>query len=312
MNDKILCPICSNKESYLIISTNVHMQNDTNIYLFHKCSNCKIVYLKNPPSSKNLNLYYNQEYLPYSNENMWGKYSNLVSIWQKYLDKKRALFVKHEFKDLLPQTQALDFGCGNPSFLKLLKMKTGIHCAGYDFSENGWKNQKEKYLDIDLFTGEFNEIKFKQKFDIITLWHSLEHHFEPKKLISQLYKISSDNAILIIEVPNYDSITRFIQKKYWAGYHTPRHSVIYTPETINYLMHQEGWKIQKVYKYGTFDSYTFWWLGKLEKIRERKKINSNNLEKLFLHFLLFKILYFPIFLFERFFSFGIMLIVCRK
>ncbi|APJ04064.1 class I SAM-dependent methyltransferase [Silvanigrella aquatica] len=303
------CPICLKCDSHFLISTQAHMQNEKKIFSFDKCNFCESIFLINPPNEEEISNYYSKEYFPYLSEKAWGKYSYFVKLWGDKLNKKRVQFVIKQFKNFTPETQIIDFGCGSPTFLKNLKNKTQSHCIGFDFSDNGWNQDKENFKDLELISKDFKSISFLKKFNIITMWHSLEHHFHPKDLISHFYKLSSENALLIIEVPNYNSLTRFIQKENWAGFHTPRHSVIYTPQTLQYLLENEGWKVQKIYRYGTLDSYTLWWLGKLENLQKNK---HSDLEKLFLHFVFFKILYFPLFIFEKFFNFGVMTLVCRK
>ncbi len=194
---------------------------------------------------------------------------------------------------------------------KLQKI-SNTNCVGFDINSYGWDTNKELYQKIKLFSGTKEEINFERKFHTITLWHSLEHEFEPRELLTFLNKITTHDATLVIEVPNYNSLTRLIQNKYWAGYHTPRHSVVYTPETLKRLLEDFGWKVEKFYKYGTMDAFTLWWLGQLEKTASKKKITKVNLEKYFFNYLLFKIILLPFFLFEKLFSFGIMTVVFKK
>ena len=144
------------------------------------------------------------------------------------------------------------------------------------------------------------------------MWHTLEHEFYPNKILNILHDISSKDAILIIEVPNYNSLTRKIQKEYWAGYHTPRHSVIYTPKTLEYILKNNGWKITNSKSFGTIDSFTIWWLGYFEKRRKTQSLNNIFLQDFFWNFVILKLLLLFIFIWEKFFSFGVMTVVCEK
>ena len=311
MNENNNCPICDSSNSEFFVSSKVQMQNNDSIFSFHKCLNCDSIYLYDPPKEQDLSHFYDENYLPYSSDNIWGKYTNLVKKWQLMLDKRRTNFLLDLNKKFDKETRILDFGCGHPSCLYELEKKTGWKCFGYDFSNNGWIKYKNNFDKINLYSGDFNEIEFKNKFNIITMWHSLEHHFNPKQLLKRLHDISLEESLLIIEVPNFNSLSRKIQKENWAGFHTPRHSVIYSPKSIELLLENSGWKVERILNYGTLDAYIFWWLGEIEK----KNISKNeikSLEKYFSHFLLFKVLYFPIFLFEKYFSFGLMTIICSK
>ena len=256
--------------------------------------------------------FYNINYLPYLGSKSWGKYQKLVEVGQKRLDKKRVQLILKNSALINKDSALFDFGCGNPSFLTAFRKRTLSYCVGYDICSHGWESKSENYKHLHLYTGELEELKFEKKFDVVTLWHTLEHEFEPNKILPILYKISSENSLLIIEVPNYNSFTRKIQNKYWGGYHTPRHSVIYTQNSLKEILNRFGWKIEKCYKYGTLDSFTLWWLGHFEKLKAKKNYSPISLESYFWNFVLLKIILFPIFIFEKFFNFGVMTVICKK
>lgn len=306
------CPICAFNKSEFIITTPVQMQNCDKLYEFHRCNSCKTIFLFNPPNNSELSQYYSSEYLPYSAKNSWGKYKYFVNLGQNKIDKKRVKIANKFIKNNNINYNVLDFGCGNPTFLRALNKKKNLTCVGLDINSHGWQNKHSDFKNIKLIAGNINEINFNQKFDLITLWHALEHEFQPRDLILLFNRITNDNATLIVEVPNYHSFTRWFQKKYWGGFHTPRHSIIYTEQTLKRMLESLGWKLEKIYPYGTMDSFTLWWLGYFEKIRIKNSANEMQLEKYFWHYLFLKILSFPFFMFEKFFSFGIMLAIFKK
>lgn len=306
------CLICGHNESKYVIKTPVQMQKSEKLFSFHKCLNCGIVFLFNPPSNEEIGQYYSSNYLPYFDNNSWGKYSIFVKIGQNNIDKKRVSLVLKEIKKNEEEFKVLDFGCGNPTFLKKLKEVTKVSCTGFDINPLGWENKKKDYENINLISGDVSQLNTNTKFNLVTLWHALEHSFYPNELIKLIYKMTTDDATVVIEVPNYNSCTRWAQKKYWAGYHTPRHSVIYTDKTLKQLVENFGWNVEKIYKYGTMDSFTLWWLGHFEKITQKLNKSEIKLENYFWNFLVLKFLLFPIFLFEKFFSFGIMTVVLKK
>ncbi len=313
MQDKFqLCPLCNKSDSKQILVSQVQMQKCDKSYCFHKCSNCSLVYLFNPPDKNEINEFYSPSYLPYLGSKSFGKYSKLVKLGQDNIDKKRVNIVLNNFKKIDKNSRVLDFGCGNPSFLNSLQSKTKSTCIGYDLYPHGWSNQSEEYKNINLISGSIEELKALKKFNLITLWHTLEHEFHPNNLLNLFNKITEDDAIIIIEVPNYNSITRLIQNSYWAGYHTPRHSNVFTPNTLVKMMKRNGWNLEKMSLFGTMPSFTLWWLGYFDKRRIKTKVDVLNLEKYFWNFLILKLMLFPFFLFEKFFSFGVMTAVFRK
>ena len=301
------CPVCRCNESSFYIETNalMHKENQER-YVFNKCLSCESVFLSNPISESLLENYYTDNYLPYKGADAWGKYKLFVEKSQENLDLKRMQLVAKYTKNLKSFT-VLDVGCGNPSFLKKVQKKLNAHCTGIDFSDHGWKN--EKNTDITLIKSSISDFHPTHKFDVITLWHYLEHDYNLHETVDKLYKCLNDNGKLIIEVPDYDSFTAKIQKQFWQGWHSPRHLTLFSRTGFQKLFTSDKWSVIVHNRYGTLDAFTLWWLGKMEK----KNIDwSARMDSEFWPLVLLKIFTFPFFLFEKFIPMGIQLIILEK
>ncbi len=301
------CPICKCNESSFYIATNALMHEDNHEqYVFNKCSICESVFLSNPICELLLENYYTGNYLPYRGADAWGKYKWFVAKSQQNLDSKRMqLVAKHTQK--LHSFSILDVGCGNPSFLNIVQKKFNAQCTGIDFSDHGWKD--EKFSNINLINTSISDYMPNGKFDIITLWHYLEHDYNLHETVEKLYQCLNDNGKLIIEVPDYDSFSAKIQKQFWQGWHSPRHLTLFSKKGFYKLFTSDKWSMVAHKRYGTLDAFTLWWLGKMEK----KKIDwSAKMEREFWPLVFLKIITFPFFLFEKIVPIGIQLIIIEK
>ncbi len=310
MEDKntVTCPVCKKSESFFYESTNALMhQPNKEIYIFNICANCETVFLTNPVTLEKLNNYYTENYLPYRGAKAWGKYSSFVENSQKMLDLKRVNFVKKYLKKNETNSNVLDVGCGNPSFLKLLNQKATVNCTGIDFSDSGWI--KHEYPNLTLKKVSIDEFETKTQFNVITLWHYLEHDYNPNQTIEKLYDCLKPGGKLIIEVPDYKSWTAKIQKSYWQGWHSPRHISLFSKKSFDTLFETDKWLIIKHLRYGTLDAFTLWWLGKMEK----KGIDwSGSMAQNFWMLVFLKVITFPIFIFEKLFPLGIQIVIIEK
>jgi predicted SAM-dependent methyltransferase len=63
----------------------------------------------------------------------------------------------------------------------------------------------------------------EKKFDIITLWHVLEHVPNPNTLIAQLKEKLKEDGLIFVAVPNHESYDAKYYQSYWAAYDVPRH-----------------------------------------------------------------------------------------
>lgn len=300
----IPCPLCKSQQHQEIITTPVMMQNLPGAFTFVRCQSCALVFLNPRVPVNELGGYYPENYFPYRGEKAWGKYGFLASIGLKAMDQKRVKIVRKVFP-IQKDSQVLDVGCGTPTFLKALQNKTQCQAHGIDFNDRAWKNQKA-YQKLHLYTGTIEDLAPHQSFDVITMWHYLEHDYDPQHTLKKLAQHSHPQSKLIIEVPNYDSWSRRKQGNHWGGYHSPRHTVLYTPQTLKEMLELSGWKVLKMQTYGTMDPFIVWWLGDMQ----RRNINwEESMEKRFLSLLFQKIITAPFFALERYLSLGILLAV---
>ena len=302
------CPICKKNENSFYISTNALMhQSNNELYVFNICANCETVFLTNPVTSENLNHYYTENYLPYRGAKAWGKYSSFVENSQQALDLNRVNFVKRNLNKNEFETNILDVGCGNPSFLNLLHKKVKVNCTGIDFSDSGWKGTI--YQDLTLIKVAIEDFKTETLFDVITLWHYLEHDYNPHQTIEKLYNCLKSGGKLIIEVPDYKSFSAKMQNSYWQGWHSPRHLSLFSKKSFDVMFTAKKWNVTKHLRYGTLDAFTLWWLGKMEK----KGVNwSGNMAPKFWMLVFLKVITFPVFIFEKLYPMGVQILVVEK
>lgn len=300
--ENCLCPLCSANEFETLIHTPVMMMDnaqDAEIR-FVICRKCDFIYLNPRVPVQDIKQYYPSYYLSYQGAKAWGKYARLAEFGFKSELRRRMKMVKNAIKT--NQGRLLDLGCGRPDFLLLFQNKTNWQVTGIDFDSSTW--QEERFAHLNLHEGEISAMNLNAlgNFDVITLWHYLEHDYNPGLTLRKLKELSHPHTRLIIEVPNYDSLTSKIQKQYWQGFHTPRHTGVYTPATLAKMLQANGWKVKQQFTYGSLDPFVLWWLGE----RDRKKLKWNkSLEQEFLGFLFQKIISSPLFMLKRYLSLGV-------
>jgi predicted SAM-dependent methyltransferase len=303
----IRCPVCQSPHRAPFVSTNamMHKRNEER-YRFDQCGHCHSVFLVNPVQESHLAHYYTENYLPYRGPEAWGKFQAFVERSQQRLDKKRARLVSRMAQNK-KSFSILDVGCGNPSFLNAVQQKTNADCTGIDFSDEGWKD--DNYPSLKLVKSSFDSFQPAQLFDVITLWHYLEHDYNLQRTADKLYESLRTGGKLIIEVPDYQSLTAKVQSEHWQGWHSPRHITLFSKKGFQSLFPEEKWTIRKHWRHGTLDAFTLWWLGKMEK----KQIDwSGTMEGEFWPLVFSKVVGFPVFAFEKVVPMGIQLLVIEK
>ncbi len=281
------------------------MHPSKEIFNFDQCSDCNFVFINPRLPQNQLADYYTSYYLPYRGAQAWGKYKNLVQKSQQKIDAKRLKYVRNT-QNINENSLILDIGCGKPSFLKLCQEQLNCQTLGLDFSDNGWKNQHHKFSKLNLKVGEITDLPLQLKPDVISMWHYLEHDYKPLENLKYLQSISKPETKLIIEVPNFNSESRKQFGPNWAGWHTPRHTSLFSPNNIKLLLHNSGWHVNKIFTFGTMDSYVLHWMSKME---EKNIAWDKNMENEFIDFVWGKLKFIPQKMKEKNLSLGIMTIV---
>lgn len=305
------CLSCGAAEHHPVATCPVQMteaQGDTpELYHFVRCDRCGLVYLnpRVPPAA--LGRFYDETYLPHRGASAWGRYAPLVEGAERGTDRARVGRARAAFP-LGPGHRALDVGCGRPTYLEALHQATGAACVGIDFSPDAWRGEAERFAALDLRAGDLGALDLKPPFHVISLWHALEHAYDPLDTLRQLRALAAPGAGIVIEVPDFDAVTRRLHGPRWAGYHTPRHTAVFTAATLTALMERAGWTVEGVDRWGTLDPYVLWWLGHEEAAGRSLR---GDLSGRFVPFVIGKVLSLPVAALQRWVPLGLMVAVGR-
>lgn len=225
---------------------------------FSECRACGLLYLSDRVVAGEVHRYYDESYLPHRGDTAWGPFSGLVRRGQEQQDRQRVRRVL-DFVDLGPEDRLLDVGCGRPTFLREVVRATDSQVTGIDFVLDPFLDDPE-FAGIDLRSGDPRDIELEGTFRAITMWHYLEHDYDPREMLRSLLPHAKPDTILLIEVPDARSRARDWAGNRWAGLHTPRHTAIYTPDTMGRLLRESGWEVVASELPPTLDPWVLWWL----------------------------------------------------
>ncbi len=144
----------------------------------------------------------------------------------------------------------LDIGSGRGFMLYYLKKYYNYkRAAGTQISKNAVEFSRNK-LGLEIFDRDMLELTLNNKsFDIITIWHVLEHVAEPERYVEKIFNLLKDNGKLIIEVPNFNSWTRALTNRHWLSLDLNYHITFFTPKSLSLLLKKYGFKIKSIHTY---------------------------------------------------------------
>lgn len=152
--------------------------------------------------------------------------------------------------------------------------KSYKHTKLYNHSEYETKNVEEEVLKFDD-NSEVTPVNPYQ-FDVITLWHVLEHVHDLDKYIYQLKQLLKPNGVLVIAVPNFKSYDAEHYQQFWAAYDVPRHLWHFSQTAIHRLFSTELMKVVKTFPM-KFDAFY------VSLLSEEYKTGKKNFIKAFLN-----------------------------
>lgn len=230
------CPVCSNDQfsPFLVCKDYLVSQQD---FTIQQCDECGFRFTNPRPDKAEIGSYYkSDQYISHNDANV-----GLISTAYRTV-RNHTLQTKLKLIDQLNKGagRLLDVGCGTGAFLETCKTG-GWDVTGVEPDSDARAASTEK-LQINIMS-DMNALMEAQPFDIISLWHVLEHIPDLNQAIPQLYRLLDERGSLLIAVPNSDSYDATYFKKYWAAYDVPRHLHHFTPSTIEPLFKKNGFRL---------------------------------------------------------------------
>jgi len=213
------------------------------------CVKCGITQTYPIPSAKDISQVYGENYYT----STAAKFNHAIEAWSRWAGNSRARKLLARSKAKESVLNVLDFGCGRGVLLEGFRAE-GHRVFGIERSDSGFDclpDVSSKSLQELIVSGS--------QFDIIVLWHVLEHLDEPETTITEIHRLLKDDGKLYIEVPNFGSIQERLFKSHWFHLDIPRHLTHFTSTSLEQLMARNGLKLTQL-KTFSFDQNLYGFL----------------------------------------------------
>lgn len=219
--------------------------------------------LRTYPVPENLSSYYQSEDYISHTDSKSGVTNKIYQLVKRYMLNQKLNWIS-QFKST---GKLLDVGAGTGDFLLSAK-KRGWEVSGVEPTRSARELALLKNLNLhDSISKLENE-----QFDVISLWHVLEHIPDLENEISRLNELLKKDGILVIAVPNFKSHDAKYYKEFWAAYDVPRHLWHFSQTGIKDLFSQFDLNLIST-KALVFDAYY------VSLLSEKNKTGSSNFLK---------------------------------
>ena len=236
------CRLCSSSNTQLLfVSKNIHGRHLLGREKFNvlECKNCEVTFTDVDVNSLFYSHYYPENYY---DEFQGGRLiGGILAFLEKFsFQRKLRLILRH--KPL--GNRVLEIGCAQGKFLN--DLPPTFKKFGVEINENGRRYIQEHYPEITVYQDDIESENFgdcSTKYDIILMWHVLEHIKDPSAFLQRLSSLLNKNGVFIFEVPNRNSLGFRLTRKKWFHLDTPRHLFHYNQRSLKQLLNQQGLKV---------------------------------------------------------------------
>jgi SAM-dependent methyltransferase len=208
---RLECPACRGADAKV-------MFRSSNGYPIVRCATCRLVYTDMrtaPPPS---------ELYPHFDQTESGVPKVMRSSLGVFTRQREAVV-----RSVKASGRLLDFGCGNGAFASWMA-QAGYDAVGLEPFSLGKPTEGERLLLIrEPLESAAPRLG---RFDVITLWHVLEHVPRPVDVLKRLEGLLAPDGVLIVSVPNFQSWQSRLFRGSWFHLDPPRHIIHFEADTL--------------------------------------------------------------------------------
>jgi SAM-dependent methyltransferase len=203
-----------------------------------KCKDCGLAFTNPRPTTSSMARFYPPSYFPKRAPSPFeqsGRKSKTRPAWPLTRTERKVLPIQGEGR-------LLDFGCGGGSYLHRMHQQ-GWKVTGLDVAGPAVERIRSE-LGLTALVGTLPHPQLQPaSFDIITMWHSLEHVHNPAEILRQAYFHLAPTGKLVVAVPNIDSLPFKWFGHCWYGLDLPRHLTHFSPQTLRWMLERSGFRV---------------------------------------------------------------------
>ncbi|MDB5311816.1 MAG: ubiG 1 [Gemmataceae bacterium] len=235
------CPLCGRTDEAIVLEAQdpVPADGDGLLFAVVRCEHCGLTYTNPRPTPKTIGRFYPADYHPHRRPRKMEQSRPPRPLWARVFGRPC-----NERRGVLPwhgRGRLLDFGCGGGVFLKRMADQ-GWQVTGLDAAVGVVRRVQEE-LGLKALVGSLPHPDLQPcSFDVITMWHSLEHVHRPLAILREAFQLLAPGGKLVVATPNIESLPFYWFGSSWFGLDLPRHLTHFTPKTLRAMLETAGFR----------------------------------------------------------------------
>ena len=234
------CPCCGSTSIQKVLACKDYTVSNE-LFDIWECESCSVRFTQNVPDQEAIVPYYKSDsYISHSDTEK-GMINKVYKLARNYTLNWKMKLVKSKLGKGLHKGSLLDIGTGTGAFLHKAA-QSGWSVTGLEPDDGARKICKDKY-NLQVETPEKLFDLPTGKFDVVTMWHVLEHVHQLHEYMDQIKRVLKKDGVALIALPNHTSLDAQHYKEHWAAYDVPRHLYHFSPMAMDKLTAQHGLKL---------------------------------------------------------------------
>jgi SAM-dependent methyltransferase len=155
----------------------------------------------------------------------------------------------------------LDVGCGR-GFLPAIMREHGWDAYGVELSPTA-ADHATRELGIPMFVGDFLDSPYPTgSFDVLVFWHVLEHLEDPVSCLRKAREILRPGGLLLVAVPNFESLQARFSRRHWFHLDVPRHYHHFRLSVLRRMLEENGFSVADV-RHFNLEQNPYGWIQSL-------------------------------------------------
>lgn len=169
----------------------------------------------------------------------------LLPIWIRNGLWREADYLRYMTLKNTPCGKLLDVGCGGGRFMNRMG-RMGWEVEGIDFDEKATGKITRRY-GMKTYTGDLVSCRLPDaSYDAITMSHTIEHLFDPEKILVECMRLLKPGGRLVVVTPNVESVAATLFGRFWRGWEPPRHLHLFSVKTLNNFLLRIGFDTSEI------------------------------------------------------------------
>ncbi|MBO2030204.1 class I SAM-dependent methyltransferase [Siccationidurans ginsengisoli] len=234
----LACPVCGSPN----LHDKLHVQDKSvsqETFIIQQCLACGFQFTNPRPDAASIGKYYESDAYVSHNSAAQGMVNRVYKAARYFTVRRKVALIKRLNGGR--QGHLLDYGCGTGHFLAGAK-KAGWQVTGLEPNDRARHDAAARVSQPILETSALAKLA-TGSFDVITLWHVLEHVHALHDTLNQLISKLKPSGKLLIAVPNAESLDAQHYRQNWAAYDVPRHLYHFAPAPMQRLLASHGLRL---------------------------------------------------------------------